>query len=95
MALGRSRQGIKGDSRLATTIKVDTATGQKRVSGGPSLKQTQSYPDMFGKAVLDAYVDLGCITCLPRCEPELDGAYDFPVGAWKLADLGSSMRAAS
>ena len=95
LALGRSRRGIKGDSHLVTTLKVDAATGQKSVSGGPKLKQTQAYPDGFGKAVLDAYVDVGCITSIPDCEPELDGEYEYPVGVWELADLGSVLRDAS
>ena len=58
LALGRTRSGIAGDSRLVTTIEVDADTGKKHVTGGPMLKQTQAYPDNFGHAVLDTYVAL-------------------------------------
>ena len=59
------------------------------------LKQTQSYPDDFGHAVLDAYVALGHGEPIPDSEPGLDEPSDYPLGVWELANLGAVLREVS
>ncbi len=93
-ALGRSRQGIRGNSATVYTVKANQTTGEKYTQGGPGLKATQAYTDTFGAAVLDAYIAMGYGEPTPDAEAGPDGTYSYPEGVWDLADLPVVLQAA-
>ena len=43
--------------RLDVTTQYIDAHGEKHCSGGKALKSTQTYPDGFGKALVNAFRD--------------------------------------
>lgn len=94
LALGRSQRGIRGDSSMVTTVKVNPETGLRSTAGGPGLKETQAYTSGFGAAVLDAYLACSGAEPIPDSEPVIDGPYPVPAGVWELADLQSVLKVA-
>ena len=56
-ALRRSSSGCSFDANDNVVQLEPGLDGKKRVSGGPGLKATQVYPEGYGTAVLDAWMD--------------------------------------
>ena len=86
-ALARSRPAAGAWKRI---VKVEVVGSKKTVTGCAGLKETQSYTDCFGDAVLQSYLAHGMDTHAPIVVPEAGVEVNNQV--WEDADLATVVR---